>query len=100
MPGTIPLQSRHVALAATLVAFAFASAGPAWGLPRPSQSAGEPLLFTPAGFNRPGRPATAAGPRTGRLRVVVRDHATGKPTPCRINVVGPDGNFYQPKADH
>ena len=24
------------------------------------------------------------------------DPATGKPTPCRINVVGPDGNFYQP----
>src|SRR5262249_61928729 len=25
--------------------------------------------------------------------------ATGRPTPCRVNVVGPDGNFYQPPSN-
>src|SRR5262249_22916125 len=34
-----------------------------------------------------------------RLNIVVRDGATNRPTSCRINVVGPDGNFYQPKTN-
>ena len=29
-------------------------------------------------------------------RSSVRDRATNRVTPCRINVVGPDGDFYQP----
>ncbi len=56
----------------------------------------EALIFTPTGFDRPGVPAKAPGPDAGHVEVVVLDPATGEPTPCRINVVGPDGNFYQP----
>ena len=56
----------------------------------------EALIFTPPGFDRPGVPAKATGADVGHVEVVVLDPATGKPTPCRINVVGPDGNFYQP----
>jgi hypothetical protein len=59
----------------------------------------EASLFTPSGFDREGQPAVAAGPKTGRLKVVVRDARTGKPTPCRVNVVGADGNYYQPRPD-
>jgi putative membrane-bound dehydrogenase-like protein len=56
----------------------------------------EALIFTPPGFDRPGMPAQAAGAGVGHLEVVVLDPATGKPTPCRMNIVGPDGDFYQP----
>ena len=58
-----------------------------------------PALHSP-GFTKPGQPRTASGPGTGTVRiVVVNDSATGKPTPCRLNVVGPDGNFYQPEPN-
>ena len=56
----------------------------------------EALIFTPPGFDRPGVPAKATGADVGQVEVVVLDPSTGKPTPCRINVVGPDGHFYQP----
>ena len=56
----------------------------------------EAFIVTPPGFNRPGQAKTATGEKTGRLRITVRDRATGRPTPCRVNVVGPDGHFYQP----
>jgi putative membrane-bound dehydrogenase-like protein len=52
--------------------------------------------MTPAGFTQPGLPMMAVGASTGRLQITVHDCATGLPTFCRLNVVGPDGNFYQP----
>ena len=67
----------------------------AWGPPLAGAD-DEALIFTPPGFDRPGMPAKATGADVGHVEVVVLDPATGKPTPCRINVVGPDGNFYQP----
>ena len=59
----------------------------------------EAVLFTPPGFSQPGKPATATGPESGKVAITVIDAETGKPTPCRVNVVGPDGNFYQPPED-
>jgi hypothetical protein len=58
----------------------------------------EAWMFTPPGFSRAGVPAVAAPAEAGHLRLVVRDAATGRPTPCRVNVIGPDGNYYQPAA--
>jgi putative membrane-bound dehydrogenase-like protein len=58
----------------------------------------EDLIFTPEGFARPGEPAAARGENTGRLTITVRDEASGQATPCRINVVGPDGNYYEPDS--
>ena len=55
----------------------------------------EALVVTPPGFDRPGV-ADAAGGGSGRVKITVRDRATNRLTPCRINVVGPDGDFYQP----
>ena len=55
--------------------------------------------MTPRGFDRPGVARTASGPDCGRLKITVRDRATNRLTPCRINVVGPDGDFYQPDAN-
>ncbi|MEX0979146.1 MAG: CehA/McbA family metallohydrolase, partial [Pirellulales bacterium] len=44
-----------------------------------------------------GKPAVAAGTKTARLHVTIADRTTGEPTFCRVNVVGADGNYYQPK---
>ena len=59
----------------------------------------EAFIVTPPGFSRPGEARTATGAGTARLRLNIRDRATGRPTPCRLNVVGPDGDFYQPAAN-
>src|SRR4051812_48962500 len=55
----------------------------------------ESIVFTPPGFERPGLAATASGPSSARLEIVVLDGPGGQPTPCRLNVVGADGQFYQ-----
>ena len=53
-------------------------------------------IVTPPGFSRPGVPKTASGAMTGCLQITIHDRATARPTACRLNVVGPDGHFYQP----
>jgi len=68
--------------------------------PYQPRSGDEELIFTPAGFDKPGQPAIAQGEHVARLRVAVRDQATDRPTPCRVNVIGQDGNFYQPQRSH
>ena len=62
----------------------------------PVNQADESYIFTPPGFAHAGKVATVEASAAARLTVTVVDKATGQPTPCRINVVGPDGNFYQP----
>lgn len=56
----------------------------------------EEIFFTAAGFDRPGVPKEADVNSSATLRIEVRDQQSGLLTPCRINVVGPDGNYYQP----
>ena len=65
---------------------------------QPAGPADEELVFTPPGFSRVGAARVAAGPRVGRLEFRVLDEH-GKLSPCRINVVGPQGHFYEPR-DH
>lgn len=65
----------------------------------PPSPEGEDFFFIAKGFPQEGVPKTASGAETSPIRIVVRDSATRKPTPCRIAVVGPDGNFYQPSAN-
>ncbi|MEX2286703.1 MAG: hypothetical protein WD648_06415, partial [Planctomycetaceae bacterium] len=60
----------------------------------------EAYLFTPQGFTKPGEAKTADGDGLGSVKIVVRDAETRQPTFCRINVVGPDGNFYQPAQNY
>lgn len=54
------------------------------------------IFQQPAGFNVPGQPAVAEGPETGTLRLTITDTATDAPTFCRVNVIGSDGNYYEP----
>ena len=67
---------------------------------RASGPADEALIFTPPGFDKVGLPAVVEGPQAGRLKITVRDGRTGQPTFCRVNVVGLDGNYYEPKESH
>lgn len=69
--------------------YSFQKAGPA----------DEALLFTPSGFDQRGEPRTALRAQAAHLQITVRNADTQEPTPCRINVVGPDGHYYEP-ADH
>ncbi len=68
------------------VSYAFKDAGPE----------DEALLFTPAGFEKVGWPKVASGADTGSIDITVRDAPDGQPTHCRVNVVGPDGDYYEP----
>lgn len=56
----------------------------------------ETFIHTPAGFDKEGRPAIAAGDQTGVVEIDVVDPETNQPSFCRINVVGADGNYYEP----
>ena len=60
----------------------------------------EAIVFTPPGFEKIGEVREATGSRAGRVRVQIRDRATGDETLCRINVVGPDGNYYHPTQNY
>jgi len=60
----------------------------------------EDLLFTPTGFKQAGVPKWAEGDGTGVLEITVRSATGNSPLHCRMNVVGPDGNFYQPAQNH
>ena len=56
----------------------------------------EEIIFTPPGFSLVGKPAIAEGDATGTVNLRVVDSVTGKPIFCRVNVVGADGNYYEP----
>src|SRR5579871_5263131 len=60
----------------------------------------EAFLFTPTGFQKPGEPAVVNDSEKGRVKITILDKQTGKPTFCRINVVGSDGNYYQPTQNY
>jgi hypothetical protein len=57
----------------------------------------EARIHTPRGFSREGRPLIYTGEKAARLHVTIVDRATSQPTHCRVNVVGADGNFYEPR---
>jgi putative membrane-bound dehydrogenase-like protein len=89
---------RPVWMMGLFACFLAVAGGAQPGLPQPL--ADEAFLFTPPGFAREGQPVWADPAENGQVRIVVRDAATGQITPCRVNVVGPDGNFYQPPRNH
>ncbi len=60
----------------------------------------EQLIFTPHGFDKVGVPEVAQGVHTATLRLRILDADSGEPTHCRINVVGPDGNYYEPQDNN
>ena len=58
----------------------------------------EAFVHTPTGFERAGEPVRVRrqDAETATLRVTIVDASSNTPTACRVNVVGPDGNFYEP----
>ena len=83
-------QCEWIALSALLIVY----------FPEQRTSANDDAyVFTPPGFTKPGVGKVASRETTGRLRLIIRDRTTAQPTACRLNVVGPDGNFYQPATN-
>ncbi len=58
--------------------------------------AGEAIIHTPQDFATAGKPTVCADAHPARLRVKIIDRATGLPAYSRVNIVGADGNFYEP----
>jgi len=56
----------------------------------------EKLIFSPPGFEQAGVPKVAQGNDIATVNITVLDRDTDSPTHCRVNVVGPDGHYYQP----
>ncbi|HVC92981.1 MAG TPA: CehA/McbA family metallohydrolase [Pirellulales bacterium] len=57
----------------------------------------EARIHTPAGFPHEGKPRIYTRDSPARLHVTITDHPRSEPTPCRVNIVGADGNFYEPR---
>jgi len=56
----------------------------------------EDYIHTPIGFSKPREPSLLQDENAANLVIRVIDKDSGNSTPCRMNVVGPDGMFYQP----
>ncbi|MGB0580539.1 MAG: CehA/McbA family metallohydrolase [Limisphaerales bacterium] len=95
---------RGAALFVLLTAFMAEAANvsverPRWLNPYTAKEGDEELIFTPPGFDKPGKPAIASGGNVARLRILVTEVGADQPSFCRINVVGSDGNYYQPQKN-
>jgi len=56
----------------------------------------EAVIFTPPGFGRIGVPAAVDAAGAATLKLAVVDATSGQRVFCRVNVVGPDGNYCLP----
>ena len=58
----------------------------------------EAFVHTPRGFKYPGEPKTVASDdrEAGTLRLRIFAGESEKLAACRVTIVGPDGNFYEP----
>lgn len=57
----------------------------------------EAFIATPPGFDKPGKPQPAPENDAASITVTVVNQATEEPIACRVNIVGSDGNYYEPK---
>ncbi len=57
----------------------------------------EARIHTPQGFTTEGKPKTYTGEKPAQLHVTIVEKATAQPMYCRVNVVGADGNYYEPR---
>ena len=81
---------------AVALAFLSASASTSGQTRQDREQADEDHIHTPPGFTTPGKPALATSADAASVALTFVESSSGKPTPCRVNVVGPDGQFYQP----
>ena len=57
----------------------------------------EDFVRTPSGFEKAGERRMILQQEAATLKVKIVDKATGEPTACRVNVVGPEGHYYEPQ---
>ena len=88
------IQASVVSLAC--LAAPAAAHPPAVPAPR-NDSAAEARIHIPPGFERQGKPQIYSRDDVARVHVTIIERSTGRSAFCRVNVVGADGNFYQPR---
>jgi len=94
-----PAKSIFICSFAVLAAFPAMAHDDAHGPITPVDPAAEALIHTAPGAVATGEAKVAKGENTALLQLRVIDAATNEPAFCRVNVIGPDGNYYEP-ADH
>ncbi len=62
----------------------------------PEDPAAEAYIHTSHAHETTGEPHVAEGEETGLVQLHIIDEATGEPTAGRVNVVGPEGHYYEP----
>lgn len=89
-------------LLASVVTLSLVPLAVLWGQRQPQDQPSpkeQATIHQRAGADRPGRPQVADRTTAGTLRLHVLDDVTGLPMHCRVNVIGPDGNFYEPDVN-
>lgn len=56
----------------------------------------EAVIHTPPGARSVGEPRIADANEVAYLQLRTLDEGSGELTPCRVNVIGPDGHYYEP----
>lgn len=90
--NTIPRLAAAVAAVCLTLAAAWYSGLTAQENPQ----ADEEIIHRAPGAKETGKPTLADPDKSGILRLTITDTANERPTFCRVNVVGPDGNYYEP----
>jgi len=62
----------------------------------PDTPEAEAHIHRAPGADAPGEPRAAEGADIAYVQLRIIDEATGEPTPCRVNVIGPDGHYFEP----
>lgn len=57
----------------------------------------EAVVHRQPGRNKPGEPKTADAAHSGTLELTILDAVSERPVFCRANVIGSDGNYYEPQ---
>lgn len=87
-----------VSIAPFFLAMASVDGGGSGPEQKPADPA-ERLIHRRDAAGRAGVPAEAKGRESGVLSVSVLDRETGRPAHCRVNVIGSDGDYYEPASN-
>jgi hypothetical protein len=93
MPARRSLQIGTIAVALPMIAVWLGRAAPVQSKKPPTPREVEAVVHPI------GKPKTADAANAGALQLAVVEAGSKSPVFCRVNVVGSDGNFYEP-ADH
>jgi hypothetical protein len=99
MPARRSLLIGIIAVAAPLIAVILSGAAKVQTNSSPTEKPVEEVIHREEANGNAGRPKIADVTKSGSLRLLIVDADSKSPVFCRVNVIGSDGNFYEPD-DH